>query len=263
MRHLRRLGHSLAAGAVVGGRSRPCSCCCGRSCASRQRRCWRCSPGRAGARCGSVSAFLVVERSGLLLPAIATQRGVSVRLWAVLMTCCDVPVAGIAWWNRQQTRDLLAEHRREALGPVVVVALLLAAVAVWRGVASEPGRRPLLAVALPAVCAVAALGGVGCGDAIAAATDAPDAPRPSGGAQAPVGVLGGRRPALAAAHHRARRHAVPALAARPRRLGTTPNRAALHALRLPRHAGDGVRAGGARRPRRARLPPAVAPRRRR
>ena len=158
MRHLRRLGHCFAAGAVFGGLLAPLQLllwpelrisATGAVLALLAWASW-------GALWFGIAAFLVVEGSGLLVPAIATQRGVSVRLWAVLMTCCGVSVAAIAWWNRQQTRDLLAEHRRDALGPVVVIALLLAAVAVWRGVASEPGRRPLLAVALPAVCAVAA-----------------------------------------------------------------------------------------------------------
>ncbi len=98
-------------------------------------------------------AFLLVEASGLLVPAVAIQRGVNLRLWGVLLAACGLAVTGIAWWNRQLTRDLLLESRRDALGPALAAGLVLAAVAVWLVVSRAPTRPALLAAAPPAAAA--------------------------------------------------------------------------------------------------------------
>lgn len=159
MRHLRRLGHCIAAGALCGGLIAPL-----------QLLLWpelRVSAGGAllallawaswGSLWLGVTGFLLVEASGLLVPAIAVQRGFSPRLWGALAAGCGVLVAGVAWWNRQLTRELLAENRRDSLGTTMVVALLLAIAAAWIGATAGTRRRPLLRAAFPAGAALTAV----------------------------------------------------------------------------------------------------------
>ena len=158
MRHLRRLGHCLAAGALCGGLLAPL-----------QLLLWpelQVSFGRAllaffawaswGALWVGIVALLAVEASGLLVPAIAVQRGFRPRLWRWLTAACALLVAGVAWWNRYQTKDLLAENRRDALGAAVAVALLLAIVASVSAGAAGARRRPLAWAVAPAAAAMVA-----------------------------------------------------------------------------------------------------------
>jgi hypothetical protein len=103
-----------------------------------------------------VVALLAVEASGLLVPAIAVQRGFAPRLWRWLATGCGLLVAGIAWWNREQTKDLLAENRRDALGNAGAVALLLVIAVAITAATAHARRHPLLWAGVPAAAALAA-----------------------------------------------------------------------------------------------------------
>lgn len=158
MRHLRRLGHCLAAGALCGGLIAPL-----------QLLLWpeldvsfprALLAFAAWASWGAVwlgAAMLVaVEASGLFVPAIALQRGFRPRLWRWLATGGALLVAGVAWWNRQQSKDLLTEGRRDALGVVAGIAVLLAVAVAASGASRLAVRRPLAWALVPAAAALAA-----------------------------------------------------------------------------------------------------------
>jgi hypothetical protein len=159
MRHLRRLGHGLAAGALAGG-----------TVAALQLILWPevpVSPGRAllglllwstwyALWLGGLS-FLIVETSTLLAPALAVQRGLSVPLWCWLAFGNLLLVALVAWWNRGLTRDYLLAAERDALttaGEVVgIVAVLLAVVAASTRMRRRVGRWSLALAALAPLAA--------------------------------------------------------------------------------------------------------------
>ncbi len=117
MRHLRRLGHCLAAGAFAGAALAPL-----------QLLLWpevSLSPLQAcvafaawtswtGLWVGAI-LFALVEVVGVFTPYLAGQRGFSVGLWRWLMTLVSFVVAATAWWNREETRDLLLADNRQAL----------------------------------------------------------------------------------------------------------------------------------------------------
>ena len=154
MRHLRRLGHSLAAGALAGG-----------VLAVLQLILWPevpVAPGRAllalllwsswsALWLGGLS-WVIVELSTLLAPSLAIQRGLSVPLWGWLAFGNLLFVAVIAWWNRSLTRDYLLAAERDALATAgevtAVVALLLAAIAASKRMQRRVGRWSLAVAAL-------------------------------------------------------------------------------------------------------------------
>jgi hypothetical protein len=154
MRHLRRLGHSLAAGALAGG-----------VLAALQLILWPeipVSPGRAllafvlwstwGALWLGGLSYVIVEASTLLTPGIAVQRSLSVPLWCWLSFGNLVLAALVVWWNRTLTRDYLLAAEREALttaGQVTaVVSVLLAVVAISTRLRRRVGRWSLAIAAL-------------------------------------------------------------------------------------------------------------------
>ena len=134
MRHLRRLGHCLAAGALAGAALLPL-----------QLVLWpavRLDAGQLGlavlawtswaAAWLGGTAFLLVEASSLPLPDIAIRRGLDPLLWRWLVTSTGVLVAGITWWNHSRLHDFLTPGQRDALaaagigaGLVVVVQLVV------------------------------------------------------------------------------------------------------------------------------------------
>ncbi|HPC82919.1 MAG TPA: alkaline phosphatase family protein [Thermoanaerobaculaceae bacterium] len=124
MRHLARLGHSLAAGAVTGAALAPL-----------QLLLWAevsLSPGRAllalaawaswaGLWLGLI-CFLVLELLALAPPRLLGGPGFSVGLWRRLMAVASLLVAAVAVWNRHLTRDLLVPANREALSVAAWIA---------------------------------------------------------------------------------------------------------------------------------------------
>lgn len=134
MRHLARLGHSLAAGAVTGAALAPL-----------QLLLWaeaRIPVGKAflalaawaswGGLWLGLVYFLAVELAALAPSRLLGGRGFSVGLWRRLIIAAFALVAGVAAWNREATRDLLVPANRQALsvaawlaGVYLVVLLVL------------------------------------------------------------------------------------------------------------------------------------------
>ena len=159
MKHLRRLGHCVAAGALCGGMIAPL-----------QLLLWPelpLSAGRAllalvawstwGALWMGLAAFVAVEAVGVVMPAIAARRGVRPLLWGWLAAVSGFLVAFAAWWNHRLTRELLSDDRRDALSACIVTALLLAIVSLPVAGTAVANRRPLLAAAIPSGAALAAI----------------------------------------------------------------------------------------------------------
>jgi hypothetical protein len=153
MRHLRRLGHSLIAGFLAGAALAPL-----------QLLLWpevSLSPAKALLALvawGSwatvwigLPLFGLVELAGLFVPYLASQRGFSVGLWRWLMIVVSLLVLSVAWWNREETRDLLLLDNRQALkvsGSIAAIYMItLLVLAIQR---RKPWRAPLTAFGLGA-----------------------------------------------------------------------------------------------------------------
>lgn len=124
MRHLGRLGHSLAAGAVTGAALAPV-----------QLLLWadvRLPLDKAllalaawaswGAAWVGLLYFLVLELSALVPANLLGRNGFSMPLWRRMMAATSLLVAVLAVWNRHGTRDLLVSANRQALSVVAWVA---------------------------------------------------------------------------------------------------------------------------------------------
>jgi Type I phosphodiesterase / nucleotide pyrophosphatase len=135
MRHLRRLGHCLAAGSV-----------CGASLAPLQLILWpelALSPPRAllallawaswGALWFGVVSFLVVEAAALATPSLAARGGFSRGLWRSLSLTAAITVMVVALWNRLEYLHLLTVGRRQALvaGAIVAFLFVFALAVLW------------------------------------------------------------------------------------------------------------------------------------
>lgn len=130
MRHLRRLLHCLAVGTVAGAAICPL-----------QLILWPemvLSPTKlalaalawaswGAAWLGGVS-FLIVELIGVFSDYLATAPGLSIGLWRWLMAIHSGVVAGVAFVNREHTRQLLVDPHRDALSVAGSLAALLAIV---------------------------------------------------------------------------------------------------------------------------------------
>lgn len=144
MRHLARLGHSLAAGAVTGAALAPL-----------QLLLWaeaRIPPDHAllalaawaswGGLWLGLVYFLAVELSALAPTKLLGGSGFSVGLWRRLMVAASLLVAGVATWNRYATRDLLVSANRQALSVAAWLAgiylLVLFVLVLWRAVPRLP-----------------------------------------------------------------------------------------------------------------------------
>lgn len=117
MRHLARLGHSLAAGATAGAALAPL-----------QLLLWaevHLSPWRAllafaawtswGAVWLGALYFLALELFAVAPSNLLGGSGFSVGLWRRLMSASGFLIAAVASWNRHATRDLLVPANRQAL----------------------------------------------------------------------------------------------------------------------------------------------------
>jgi hypothetical protein len=130
MRHLRRLGHCLIAGAFAGAILTPL-----------QFLLWPDLHAGGGRVLLAVVAFaswaalwfglvlfVLVEVASLPMPYLAGQRGFSVGLWRWLAVVVAGVAAAVGWYNRQQTRDLLSPEYRHALAVAASLISLYAMV---------------------------------------------------------------------------------------------------------------------------------------
>ncbi len=151
MRHLRRLGHCLAAALLAGAALLPL-----------QLILWSELDAPAGriALFGlawlswsvfwlGLAFFLLVELLALAAPFLAAQRGISVGLWCWLLVGTGLLVTGVAWLNYRETKDLLVAGRRQALEHSVAAAALFTLVLIALAAARRP-RRPTLLTTLAA-----------------------------------------------------------------------------------------------------------------
>jgi hypothetical protein len=126
MRHLRRLGHGVAAGAFAGAALAPLQLLLWPEVALPPLKvvlaflAWT----SWGALWIGGALFALTEIAGVFMPYLGAGRGFSVGLWRWLMTVVAFLVAAAAWWNRAETRDLLLKDNRHALAWAGSVATL-------------------------------------------------------------------------------------------------------------------------------------------
>ncbi len=145
MRHLRRLGHSVAAGAVAGAALAPV-----------QLLLWpnvTLPPLKvalafaAWTSWGAVwiggALFAASEAAAIFMPYLTAGRRFSVGMWRWLMTAVSFLVAGVAWWTRAETRDLLLKDNRHSLAWAASVATLYWLVYLVLAVHRRPRRHAL------------------------------------------------------------------------------------------------------------------------
>jgi hypothetical protein len=149
MRHLRRLGHSLVAGAFAGAALAPL-----------QLLLWpevslplvkvlaaflACTTWGAFWIGGTLFAF--AELAAFAVPYLGAVKGFSVGLWRWLMIPVGLVVTWAAWWNREETRDLLLPDNRQGLAYAGSFAALFTITLVVLAIRRRP-RRNALASAL-------------------------------------------------------------------------------------------------------------------
>jgi len=146
MRHLRTLGHSLAAGALAGGVLAPM-----------QLLCWpdlQLAPERAVLACliwaswGAVwlgGGFFLVQEIGWFLAPAAGHSHYGAALWRRHTVAVSLLVAAVAWWNNAQTRELLVSANRQAITTAGWVALAVALALVVPLGRRAPRRHPYVA----------------------------------------------------------------------------------------------------------------------
>lgn len=161
MRHLRRLAHTCAAGAVSGA-----------AVGALQLLVW---PDLAVSPLGAVTAFLawsswgalwaglfgflVVELFGAFMPYLAVQRGFSLGLWRWLAFANWGMVMAVAWYNYERTRQLLVHGRRQGLAGATILAGLFAVVLLVNALGRRARPRPLLWAVVPSTVVVGLLWG--------------------------------------------------------------------------------------------------------
>lgn len=155
MRHLRRLGHSLAIAALAGAAMAPI-----------QLLLWpevRLSPVRAllallawsswGMVWLGLVTFLLVSIAGFANPSIAVRRGFSLPLWRWLALGLILLVGGVAWVNDRVTKETLIQGQRDGLAAAAIFAgvVLIVFLASWL---ERRAKRWVSAVAVGAPVAV-------------------------------------------------------------------------------------------------------------
>jgi hypothetical protein len=145
MRHLQRLGHSLAAGALAGAALAPI-----------QFLLWSeqsIPPARAvlgllawstwGAVWFGSVMFLLVELFVLAPTVWAGRHGFSIDLWRGLAAAVGLTVAALAFWNQRITRDLLVSANRQAIEVCGWLATVYGVVKLTLAVRRPERRHPL------------------------------------------------------------------------------------------------------------------------
>jgi hypothetical protein len=117
MRHLRRLGHSLVAGAFAGAALAPLQLLLWPEVSLSFPRALLALVAWAswGAFWIGGTLFALTELASLVVPYLAATKGFSVGLWRWLMIVVGFVVSGAAWWTREETRDLLLRANRQGL----------------------------------------------------------------------------------------------------------------------------------------------------
>ena len=162
MRHLRRLGHSLAAGAFAGAALAPL-----------QLLLW---PDVSlplvkalvalvawttwGALWIGGALWAFTEFAALVVPYLGATRGFSVGLWRWLMVPVGLVVTWAAWWNREETRDLLLADNRQGLAYAGSVAALFTITLAVLAIRRRPRRNALASALAFAGALVMSLWGV-------------------------------------------------------------------------------------------------------
>lgn len=159
MRHLGRLGHSLAAGAVAGAALAPVQLLLWEDVrlpfakASLAFLAWA----TWGSLWLGLFYFVILELFALVPANLLGRNGFSLPLWRRLMAANSLLVASVAVWNRHETRDLLLPANRQALAVVawltglygiVLLALVLRRTSRLRSPAIAWGASTLLVAAL-------------------------------------------------------------------------------------------------------------------
>ena len=91
--------------------------------------------------------FVLAELASLPMPYLAGRPGFSLGLWRWLAVVVGLVVAGVAWYNRQETRDLLDPETRHALAvagsAITLYAVVTLAQAVRRRIRHQARARAL------------------------------------------------------------------------------------------------------------------------
>jgi hypothetical protein len=162
MRHLRRLGHSVAAGAVAGAALAPLQLLLWPevvlpplkiALAFAAWTSW-------GALWIGGALFALTEVAGVFMPYLGASRGVSIGLWRWLMTVVAFLGAVAAWWNREETRDLLLKDNRHALAWAGSVATLFWISFLVQAIRRRPRHHALARAAVSAGVLVGWLWGI-------------------------------------------------------------------------------------------------------
>jgi len=162
MRHLRRLGHGLAAGAFAGAALAPLQLLLWPDVAV--------PPDKAvlallawaswGALWIGGTLFALAEVAALVVPALAATRGFSVGLWRWLMIPVGFVVSGAAWWTREETRDLLLSENRQGLAWGGSAAFVFMVTLLVLALRRRPRRRALASALAFAGALVVCLWGI-------------------------------------------------------------------------------------------------------
>ncbi len=152
MRHLRRLGHCIVAGALTGAAVAPL-----------QLLLWpelSIGAGKAilfllawaswGALWFGIAFFALVELASVPAPHVGRNPGFSIGLWRWLAAATGFLVGGVAQWNHDRTVELLASARREALTVAAMLSAAFALAHLVLALGRRPRRRGLLVSAVAA-----------------------------------------------------------------------------------------------------------------
>ncbi len=162
MRHLRRLGHCLVAGALSGALVAPLQLLMWPELDIR----WSAAVvaflawSSWGALWLGLASFAVVEIAAIFAPFIAAQPGVSLGLWCRLASVHGAMIAAVAVYNRDRSFNLLLGEGRASLRGIGLAAAAFTVVMVVLALVRAPRRRLLAVAAAAAGCLVGVAWGI-------------------------------------------------------------------------------------------------------
>ena len=89
------------------------------------------------------SLFAFAEFASLVVPYLGAVKGFSVGLWRWLMIPVGLVVTWAAWWNREETRDLLLPDNRQGLAYAGSLAALFTITLLVLAIGRRPRRNAL------------------------------------------------------------------------------------------------------------------------